>query len=237
MTLFLSGCSLHDATAPENRRSGFVLLTSAHLEVPEPSGLSLGAGRASLWTVSDQTGRVYQLDLGGKVLQKLPYVGTDLEGVAFDSIRQCLWVVEEEKRELVKLSLAGRELERHRLLAGSDNSGLEGICVDSRGGLFALKEKNPGLFLRLNPDLTLAEKRPVNFAPDFSGICADTARNCFWIVSDQGRELFLWSPEKGVLKSLALGFPKAEGVAVDFWRKRVYIVSDSEEKLFVYKLE
>ncbi len=232
----LSGCSIHDVTAPKKQNTGLNLLFSTRLAVPEPSGLSLGSRGSSLWTVSDQTGHVVQLDLKGKILKELPFAGADLEGVAYDSTRKCLWVVEEENRTVIRLSLQGKEVERRRILEGNDNSGLEGICVDAQGRLFALKEKNPGLFLKLNSDFSLAEKRPIDFAPDFSGICADTAQNSFWVVSDQGRKLFLWIPEIGVQKTFALPFPKAEGLAVDFVRRRAYVVSDSEQKLFVFEL-
>jgi len=237
LSLIFFGCSLRDGTPPKKPAQSLRLLSEYRLAIPEPSGLSLGSGGASLWTVSDRTGRVYRISLTGTVLQELPFAGTDLEGVAFDSLRHCLWVTEEKTREIVKLNLQGREIQHRHILEGSDNSGLEGICVDSQGTLFTLKEKNPGLFIRLKPDFSVDQKWRLNFAPDFSGICADTSRGKFWIVSDQGRKLFLWSPEGGVFEQFSLSFPKAEGVAWDFVRHRLYIVSDSEQKLFVFLLE
>jgi uncharacterized protein YjiK len=39
------------------------------------------------------------------------------------------------------------------------------------------------------------------------------------------------------MKQYHLPFPKAEGIAVDETAKRIYIVSDSEKKLYVFRLE
>jgi len=39
-----------------------------------------------------------------------------------------------------------------------------------------------------------------------------------------------------VKQSFNLDFPKAEGLIVDLEKERVYIVSDSEQKLYTYKI-
>lgn len=42
---------------------------------------------------------------------------------------------------------------------------------------------------------------------DFSGICYDCSRDCFWIVSDISKRLYLYSCEADkVLQSFALGY-------------------------------
>ena len=64
----------------------------------------------------------------------------------------------------------------------------------------------------------------------------DPKRDCFWIVSDQSSALYLWSRKSGVLAKYGLPFEKAEGVAVDHAARRIYVVSDSESRLHVYRL-
>ena len=149
-----------------------------------------------------------------------------------------LWVVEEERREIVHLNASGRVLGRRpRDLQGKANSGLEGICLDSTGTVYVLNEKDPGLFVALNADLLIANLRQLDFAEDLSGLDCDGGSGCFWILSDQSRMLYLWSPETGVVSAYPLPFDKAEGVAVDAAAGRVYIVSESEDRLYVYSIE
>jgi len=55
-------------------------------------------------------------------------------------------------------------------------------------------------------------------------------------VSDQSQKLFYCDKNGLVKQSFDLGFPKAEGVVVDHVNNKVYIVSDSERKLFIFKI-
>ena len=81
---------------------------------------------------------------------------------------------------------------------------------------------------------------------DYSGICYDPTRAAFWIVSDKAQRLFLYDPlVDAVLQDAALGYvekgtyqeiEKAEGIAVDPENKRLYVVSDSEARLYVFDL-
>ncbi len=227
------GCSLSESTEPEQSAPALKQVAVYELSIPEPSGLTLQSDGQSLWTVSDQTNQVYRINLTGTVLQTLKYQGEDLEGIAYDSTEHCLWVAEEVSRELVKLDLQGNELERHKLLSGSDNSGLEGVCIDGNHRFFALKEKRPGLFLVLNTDFTVQQKIELQFAGDYSGLWADTVSGRFWIVSDESQMLFLWDISQGVLQQYSLPITKAEGIAVDTQKGLFYLVSDAESRLYV----
>ncbi len=212
------------------------LVSSFPLQISEPSGLSLDFDGQALWTVSDQTNRVFKIDLQGHILKTLSYHGHDLEGIAADTIRHTLWIVEEHTREVVELDTTGRELQRHRILSGNDNSGLEGICIDAKHRFFVLKEKKPGLFIALNSDFTIKSKREITFAGDYSGMCADTLSNRFWILSDQDKSLFYWDRQNGVLSRYSLDVTKPEGIAVDFFAGLAYVVSDAQSVLYVFRL-
>ena len=227
------------AKKPPAGRSGRVLeaVASYFIAAPEPSDLAIDDTGRVLWTVSDKTGRVYELGVDGHVVRTLGFVGEDLEGIAYDRSNRTLWVAEETRREIVHLDREGAVLSRHRLdLTGEPNSGLEGICFDAAGRLFALNEKRPGLFLEIDEHRAIVARREITFAGDYSGMTYEPRRDAFWIVSDQSCALYLWSPKSGVLAKYALPFQKAEGVAVDHESGRIYIVSDEENQLYVYRL-
>lgn len=233
----LFGCTGSKPTAPP--RPGTMPLVSVHaMTVSEPSGLAIDDSGTTLWTVSNNPDRVYELALDGSTVRRLNYVGEDLEGIEFDPRDGTLWVVEENRRELVHLDRKGDVLSRQRLaLVGEKNSGLEGICLDAEGRMYVLNEKNPGLFLELGADFAITAEHRLVFAGDYSGLSYDREADCFWIVSDQARRLILWSKITGVVAEYALPFDKAEGVAFDAAAKRMYIVSDLENKLYVYRTE
>lgn len=216
---------------------GLDLIATYPLTVAEPSDLAIDESGTRLWTVGGTPDRVYQLDLHGKTVKTLSFVGADLEGVAYDRSDHTLWVAEENRRELVHLDLDGGVLSRHPLdLVGEKNSGIEGICLDDKGHLFALNEKRPGMFLELDSGHAISARRDVRFAKDYSGVAFDVKSGGFWIVSDQSQGLYLWSRKAGVVQRHPLPFRKAEGVAVDQATDRIYIVSDSENALYVYGL-
>jgi uncharacterized protein YjiK len=233
---FFSSCDINDTAGPEEN-NGLKLLGEYSLEVPEPSGLTLNGDRDALWTVSDNTYHVYKISLDGRLLDELNFNGNDLEGVTFDSTDNTLWIVEEQLREIVHLSLSGAELERFNTdLAGSGNSGLEGICLDDEESLYLLNEKEPALWAKLKSDFKVELQEEIPEAVDLSGICYDAENSAFWIVSDQAKKVIHWSPASGLIKAYDLPFEKAEGVAYDPLLGRLYIVSDLTGKLYVYEI-
>ena len=213
-------------------------LGSYDVAVPEPSGLSLAAGGAGLYTVSDATNQVFLLGLDGAVLATLDYTGEDLEGVAYDASDNTVLVVEERSREIVKLSTSGQELSRHALnVPGTDaNSGLEGIALrDADHSLFVVNEKEPALLFRLNADYSVASEHDLDAGADYSGICHDAATGLMWVVSDQAEVLFTWDPQSGVRDVFHLPVNKPEGVAIGS-DGRIYIVSDADDRLHVFEV-
>ena len=108
------------------------------------------------------------------------------------------------------LDVKGEVLARHKLdLEGKPNSGLEGICLDSSGIAEIVNEKDPGLFIALNADLSIASQREFDFAEDLSGL--DCGDGHFWVLSDQSRMLYRWSPAGGVTGAYPLPCDQAEG--------------------------
>ena len=81
---------------------------------------------------------------------------------------------------------------------------------------------------------------------DFSGLSYDNSSDTLWIVSDKGRCLFQydWAGDT-VFQRLDLTIStgdkpkqirKPEGVAFDHGRERMYVVSDRDADLYVFKL-
>ena len=53
-------------------------------------------------------------------------------------------------------------------------------------------------------------------------------------MSDESEKLYLWDLVNGVREEHLLDFPKAEGVVFIAETNTFYIVSDSEQKLYVF---
>lgn len=140
-----------------------------------------------------------------------------------------------------------------------DNKGLEGITVNTvNQHVFVVKESQPGLLIELDAECrTILSSRCLSKANgfshpkvgpdklDFSGLSYDPRSDSLWIVSDQGRCLFQYDwVQDVVLQRLDLEIGegkrqlvrKAEGVAIDPECGRVYVVSDRDARLYVFKL-
>jgi uncharacterized protein YjiK len=188
----------------------------------EPSGLALSRGRNALWTVSDDTRKVFKLSVDGRRLKGKSFkIGErGLEGLTLDPSENFLLAVKEESNEILKISIAAeRIISRHALSdmagfgqiaqhfsEGDDNKGLEGMAFNQdTGTFFVLKEGDPGLLIEVSRDLAsilgaLVLDRNLGFADDdlpgakidFSGIQYDGRRSVFWIVSDKARRVYLY---------------------------------------------
>ena len=144
--------------------------------------------------------------------------------------------------------------------AEPDNKGLEGITVNNTNQhVFVVKEARPGLLIELDPECsTILSSRLLTQANgfshpklgprrlDFSGLSYDSQRDTIWVSSDKGQCLFHYDWKRDqVLQRLDLVLNdggksrrvrKAEGVAVDPDRGRVYVVCDRDAELYVFKL-
>lgn len=191
----------------------------------EPSGLTLSHDGKGLWTVSDDSRRIFHLTLEGKLKKRRSFKVPDsgLEGLTIDPTGKFLFAVREESNELLKLNIAKERVAMRRRLAtmagyqeiaayfagSSENKGLEGLTWNSRSdSLFALKEGEPGLLIEISTDLKsivghieldasrgFVDPGTSDGAVDYSGICFDPTRGLFWIVSDKARRVYLFDPE------------------------------------------
>jgi len=231
------GCSSAEKpVAPDNDM--LKPINEYHISVPEPSGLCYDSASNSLWTVSDETGSVYQLNLNGNVIKTISLPGLlDLEAVCLNGSGDSLWIVNEQLREFIKIDFNGNISQRKQILSGDDNSGLEGICINSNNGhIFTIKEKDPGMLIELSSDLTIINQKEITFANDFSGMTWNLLDDQLIIVSHQSKKIFFCNTVGEVIKSYDIQVKQGEGIAIDPANNKIYVVSDSDSKLYVYEL-
>ena len=188
----------------------------------EPSGLALSQGKNALWTISDDTKKIFKLSLKGDLKKnksfKIPDKG--LEGIVLDPTGKFLLTVQEDDNEIIKIKVDTQKVVDRQCLAkmknydsvahyfagDSANKGLEGITWNNETGtIFVMKEGDPGLLIEVSSDIqTIRSYEVLNdkngFCDndldtkqiDFSDLCYDEHRNLFWIISDKAKRLFLY---------------------------------------------
>lgn len=236
ITLLFLSCE-SDQAEPTVKDETSTLLTQLNkfdLIVPEPSGLTLSQDKKSLYTISDETSKVYKLNLTGDVLDSFFVQADDLEGIAFNSIDNTLLLVDEQNNELIEVSTAAEEIRRVSLPL-KEGSGPEGICFDSQSKsiLIVTEKENPYIY-KFDYNLRLIDEFKLDFAKDYSGLDYAFDSQNLWIISDQSQKLYLYNFNLGQRDSFNLNYDKAEGIAYDFAAKIIYIVTDDTEELYLY---
>ena len=218
----------------------FVMLERIDLNVPEPSDLALDPSGQFLWTVSDQTGRIYKLDLQGNVIREIEWTGDDLEGVTVSTLNGHLFVTEEGLMEVVELDTSGNEISSFEVnnVQQDNDSGLEGIAYDSQNDrLIVLNEKMPSMVLLIGLDGRIQSQHElfVDTDGDIAGVCYDATLDYYWIVSDEEKMLMVFDRDFNLIHSRVFNLTKLEGIAVS--DDYIYMVSDSNEKMYVFPKE
>ena len=57
-----------------------------------------------------------------------------------------------------------------------------------------------------------------------------------WIISDEASKIFKCNMQAEVIEEYSIGIYDAEGIAVDVINEIIYVVSDSNKKLYLYDL-
>jgi len=219
----------------EDSKDDLKLLLTFDITIPEPSGLAINTAGTVLYTVSDHTAQVYSLTTEGSVMQTFSYEGNDLEGVSTFK-RNKLLLAEERTKELVEFDMTTGSFIKHKINYKNNdkNSGLEGVAfAENINAIFILNEKNPGKLLRLRSDYSVSVEYDLTFAYDYSGIFYESSSKNLWIVSDQSRTINKCSLKGDMIESYSIGVTQAEGIAVT--NDKIYVISDAEEKLYIYK--
>ncbi len=237
MVLVMAGISCKrtaPATDPDVPPSSTALqLISVHsLSVVEPSGLAYSGQTQSFYMVSDANATIYRIDTTGNVLATIPIEASDLEGVTVSPNEDTLYVVEETP-SLVSTFLAnGTKISSFAVNVWTDpKHRLEGITRGPDGRLYVLNEKYPTLLIAF-ADSTEVWRRSLTYSSDVSDICYDSILDCFWVVSDESQSVLKMTRNGTLLGEWSTPAQQGEGIAVR--GDKMYIVSDSEAKMYVF---
>ncbi len=214
---------------------GLELIESYRIDVSEPSGLAINNSDTILYTVSDNTNKIYKLSTTGNITQTFNYVGNDLEGLSTFTGNKLI-LAEERTKEIVEFDISSGSFIKHKINYENNelNNGLEGVSYNSNDGtIFILNEKDPGLLMRLRANFTIISTYELSFASDYSGIFHDSTLNNLWIVSDQNKTINKCTLQGELIESYSTSITKLEGIVVT--NDRIYVVSDAEEKLYIFK--
>ena len=207
------------------------------ISVPEPSGLVMTQNKRGFWTVSDETSTIYRLDNEGNVVQTIKVDGFDFEAITLidDTI---LVILQERTREMVFLDTLGTELKRVKLdLEGELNSGPEGIAFNPENRHFyILNEKKPALFVELDEQLNIIKKDTLKFCKDVSGLYFDDANQFLWMLSDESQLVIKTDLNGKLLEKIEITIPQPEGITLSEDGRKLYIVSDNKETLYVFNV-
>ncbi|MEZ5145914.1 MAG: SdiA-regulated domain-containing protein [Bacteroidales bacterium] len=211
-------------------------IASYNVNLAECSGLSKYLNDNFL-TVSDTLEKVYVIDKTGNVLDSLSYEGQNPEGVVYDSKSGHVLVVEENTNEVVELDGSGEELSRFTVTVNNIyvKHGLEGITLNPENDHFYLvSEKSPGLLFEFTRDGQELNRHTLSFAKDYSSVFYDESLKKLWILSDDSGTVTRCSLSGGAEQTWTTGINKGEGLIVESSSKRIYIISDSDQKLYVF---
>jgi len=225
------------APAPGKLMTGanLKLLATYPLAVKEPSGMSVSRDGKSLWIVSDQSELVHQVTLEGRPIRQFHGL-PDMEGVAvIDDVTVA--VIGEGTRQVAQFDLKGKLLRQETLdLPGNDNSGPEGLAFDREGKrFFVVKEKAPGMLLVLDETMKETRREELGFALDYSDVAWEPVRKHLWILSHESKTAFVFDEDLRLLARFYTGVPQQEGLYVDYPHKRLYVVCDRTETLYVFE--
>jgi len=209
------------------------------INIPETSDLCFGSNNSILYTVSDNTAKVYKISGAGKILAELQYKGTDPEGICYVD-NQFLYLAEERQRIIFKLDLQGNQLEQTSIAVekNDDNQGLEGISYATfNKHFYILNEKNPGLLIETDENMNVLKNHSLTFSSDYSGICVDNINQQLWIVCDEAATVNQCNMQGELIKSYRIPVSNPEGIAYDPLSSKLYIVSDAEARLYSFEIK
>jgi uncharacterized protein YjiK len=231
LILTLGSCGPGFPAEPE-----LTLKESYNVEFKEPSGLSYFFG-GDLITVSDHNGKAYVIDTLGNIKSMIDLKAKDLEGVSYDALDSLLYIVDESDGKLRCFTTRGSLLDSWSILQGDEESGLEGCSLDrKRQVMYLLKEKSPGQLILFDMKTGRQTEMDLDFAKDYSGIYYDDFIDKLWIISHESKSVSLCSLQGQMEHSFRIEAKQAEGIVVDHHSDVIYIMSDSQGKLFKYGL-
>jgi uncharacterized protein YjiK len=222
--------SSNDPTTPATQ--SLQLITLYSMSVTEPSGLLYSPKTRQLYMVSDSHGAIYVIDTTGLILQTIPVDAQDLEGIALTQNADTFYVAEETRSQITSFLPDGTKLASFPITVRTNTKhGPEGLTIDGTGNLWIINEKLPTMLLHHAGSAELS-RTTLTFTTDISDICYDSVADAFWIVSDESQSVIKISRTGALLGQWSTPVTQGEGIA--FIGNRMYIVSDTDAKLYVF---
>jgi len=235
--LLISSCR-KDEDVNKVNTDDLELINVFKIAVEEPSGLCLDTVNNVLFTVSDNTNNVYKISKTGSLIQEYDIDADDLEGITIYNSE--LLLADERNKQILKYNIINDELVKYSIDYDNTNAnnGFEGIAYNYTDDvIYVLNEKKPGELLTFNNNFDIINTVSLSFANDYSGIFYDSDNNLLWIVSDESESVNKCTLNGELLKSYSVDINKCEGIAIDNKAKLLYLVSDTDSEMYVYKLE
>ena len=208
------------------------LISVGTMSVGEPSGLAYAPKTGTLYMVSDSRQEIFVIDTTGKVLSSFPVNATDMEGIALSANADTIYVVEETASQVTRFLPNGTRVSSQPVLVRTDpKHALEGITVNPDGHVIVLNEKTPTALVEFS-GTTEVRRLTLSETSDISDICYDAVTDAWWVVSDEARRVLKYSRSGQLLGVWASPLEQGEGIA--FVGNRLYLVSDSDAKFYVF---
>jgi uncharacterized protein YjiK len=222
--------SSSDPTTPAGQ--SLQLITTYSMSITEPSGLFYSPKTRQLYMISDSRAAIYVIDTTGRVLQTLPIDAQDLEGVALTQNADTFYVAEETRSQITTFLPDGTKLSSLPITVRTNpKHGPEGLTIDGAGDLWVINEKLPTMLLHYAGGTELS-RTTLMYTTDISDLCYDSTTDAFWIVSDESQSVIKISRAGALLGQWNTPVTQGEGIA--FIGNRMYIVSDTDAKLYVF---
>lgn len=228
-----SGCSKnHPGEVSDNK----ILkpIATYNLNIPEPSGLVYNSKNNTLMIVSDSKSDIFEIDFTGNIINTLSTSSADIEGIALSKYCDTIYVVEEASRLVTTYLATGFRVSSFQVnVATTANHALEGITKNNlNGSLIILNEKYPCMLLEYKNNKEVWRKE-IYYSSDISDIFFEEQNNTYWIVSDESQKLLKLSKDAVLISEWYVPIIQAEGITIV--QDKIYIVSDYERKMYVFK--
>ncbi|HPN38092.1 MAG TPA: SdiA-regulated domain-containing protein, partial [Melioribacteraceae bacterium] len=194
VTLLFTNCKRNEpdgniVTPTDPNALNIIQEISLPQEITEPSGIFYNSSTNTLFIVSDNSPKIFEVNINGILKSTINTSGVDLEGITFSSNNDTIWVVEESGQKVSKYLKTGLHLLSFPLnVATNSKHALEGITIDNQNHLFVINEKEPTLLVECVNNQSVYQKN-IAYASDISDICYDNQQNCLWVLSDESSSI------------------------------------------------
>ncbi|MCX5742684.1 MAG: SdiA-regulated domain-containing protein [Proteobacteria bacterium] len=227
-----------DDNKADGRGKKLQQLDDFKVDMDEPSDLTMANGQ--LYGISDAHSRIYKIDVTGShtggVDKVLDIVGSDLEALSYEESTNRFLIGDESNG---KVWFIGADGERHDPIEIKDaidgNSGIEGLCYDDQGHLLVGKEKDPARIFEMNDAGEQLHQTKVDFASDLSALAWNPKDDHLYALSDEEHALYRLNKNYEATQAWRLPIEHPEGLAFD--GDTIYVVSDSEARLYLFELD